>query len=65
MAHAYTPGLKVTKRMTHSVVRMLPIKGDVSVKVGDTVTFTVRESDSGYAVENLQKSTAQQSGGVQ
>lgn len=37
MAHAYTPGLKVTSRMTHQVVRMLPIKGEVSVKVDDTV----------------------------
>jgi Cu(I)/Ag(I) efflux system membrane fusion protein len=35
------------------------------LKVGDTVTFTVRESDSGYAVENLRKSTTQQSGGAQ
>jgi hypothetical protein len=38
MAHAYTPGLKVTNRMSHSIVRMLPIKGDVMVQVGDTVT---------------------------
>jgi hypothetical protein len=37
MAHAYTPGLKVTSRMTHQVVRMLPIKGIVNVAVGDTV----------------------------
>ncbi len=37
MAHAYTPGLKVTNRMSHSIVRMLPIKGDVMVKVGDNV----------------------------
>ena len=37
MAHAYTPGLKVTSRMTYQVVRMLPIKGEVNVKVGDTV----------------------------
>jgi len=37
MAHAYTPGLKVTRRMTHQVVRMLPIKGEVNVEVGDTV----------------------------
>ena len=37
MAHAYTPGLKVTNRMKHSAVRMLPIKGDVMVKVGDSV----------------------------
>ena len=38
MAHAYTPGLKVTSKMTQRVVRMLPIKGEVFVKVGDTVT---------------------------
>ena len=38
MAHAYTPGLKVTNRMSHSVVRMLPIKGEVMVQVGDNVT---------------------------
>jgi len=37
MAHAYTPGLKVTNRMPHSVIRMLPIKGEVMVNVGDTV----------------------------
>ena len=37
MAHAYTPGLKVTNRMPHSAVRMLPIKGEVMVSVGDTV----------------------------
>ena len=37
MAHAYTPGLKVTNRMPHSIVRMLPIKGEVMVKVGDKV----------------------------
>ena len=37
MAHAYTPGLKVTNRISHTVVRMLPIKGDVMVQVGDNV----------------------------
>jgi hypothetical protein len=37
MAHAYTPGLKVTSRMPLTVVRMLPIKGEVMVQVGDTV----------------------------
>ena len=37
MAHAYTPGLKVTSRMPHTVVRMLPIKGKVMVQVGDKV----------------------------
>ena len=35
MANAYTPGLKVTSRMAHTIVRMLPIKGDVMVQVGD------------------------------
>ena len=38
MAQAYTPGLKVTDRLTHRVRRVLPIQGDVLVKVGDTVT---------------------------
>jgi hypothetical protein len=38
MAHAYTPGLKVTNRMPYTVVRMLPIKGDVMVEVGDIVS---------------------------
>ena len=38
MAHAYTPGLKVTNRMPYTVVRMLPIIGDVMVEVGDIVS---------------------------
>lgn len=33
--------------------------------VGDTVIFTVRESDTGYTVADVQQSTAQQSGGAQ
>ena len=37
MAQAYTPGLKVTNRMTHRVRRVLPIKGDVLVNLGDVV----------------------------
>ncbi len=37
MAHAYTPGLKVTSHMTYSVKRILPIKGDVLVSKGDQV----------------------------
>ncbi|UCD76612.1 MAG: hypothetical protein JSV91_06740 [Phycisphaerales bacterium] len=37
MGQAYTPGLKVTNRLTHRCRRMLPIKGDVLVKVGDQV----------------------------
>lgn len=37
MAHAYTPGLKVTERMTISKRRILPLKGEVIVKVGDEV----------------------------
>jgi hypothetical protein len=38
MAHAYTPGLKVTDRMTVSKRRILPLKGEVVVEVGDMVT---------------------------
>lgn len=38
MAHAYTPGLKVTEHLLIEKRRILPLKGDVIVKVGDTVT---------------------------
>lgn len=38
MAHAYTPGLKVTARTRYRVRRQLPISGDVLVKVGQRVT---------------------------
>ncbi len=37
MAHAYTPGLRVARRAHLSRERTLPLKGDVLVKVGDTV----------------------------
>lgn len=37
MAVAYTPGLKVTNRITHRTRRILPIAGDVRSKVGDHV----------------------------
>jgi hypothetical protein len=37
MAHAYTPGLKVTERELVKKRRILPLKGDVVVKVGDQV----------------------------
>jgi hypothetical protein len=37
MGQAYTPGLKVTRRLTHHCRRVLPIKGDVLVKKGDRV----------------------------
>jgi hypothetical protein len=37
MAHAYTPGLKVTEWMTISKRRILPLKGEVVVEVGDEV----------------------------
>ena len=37
MAHAYTPGLKVAGRARHRVRRMLPLAGDVLVKVGQRV----------------------------
>jgi transcription antitermination factor NusG len=38
MAHAYTPGLKVTDLMTILKKRILPLKGQVVVKKGDKVT---------------------------
>jgi len=38
MAHAYTPGLKVTRRVRHRARRVLPISGDVRVKQGDVVS---------------------------
>lgn len=37
MAKAYTPGLKVTPRTTFQVRRLLPVTGEVTVKVGDRV----------------------------
>ncbi len=37
MGHAYTPGLKVTERVLVRKNRILPLKGDVIVKVGDRV----------------------------
>jgi hypothetical protein len=37
MGHAYTPGLKVTERLLVKKSRILPLKGDVIVKVGDKV----------------------------
>jgi biotin carboxyl carrier protein len=37
MAHAYTPGLKVTPRTRYRARRILPIAGDVLVKAGDRV----------------------------
>ncbi len=38
MAHAYTPGLKVADLTVFRKDRRLPIKGEVLVKVGDSVT---------------------------
>lgn len=38
MAKAYTPGLKVAARIKHRARRLLPIRGDVLVKVGDRVS---------------------------
>ncbi len=37
MAHAYTPGLKVSEKLLVSKSRILPLKGDVLAKVGDLV----------------------------
>ncbi|UCG62402.1 MAG: hypothetical protein JSV52_03705 [Candidatus Zixiibacteriota bacterium] len=38
MAHAYTPGLKVTEKLLVRKHRILPLKGEVIVKVGDQVS---------------------------
>lgn len=37
MGHAYTPGLKVTDKVLLTKKRILPLKGEVLVKVGDKV----------------------------
>ncbi len=37
MAHAYTPGLRVTGHTVIDKVRRLPLKGEVAVKQGDSV----------------------------
>ncbi len=37
LAHAYTPGLKVTAGMTIRKVRRLPLQGEILVQVGDVV----------------------------
>jgi hypothetical protein len=37
MSHAYTPGLKVSRRMTLRCRRALPIRGEVLVNKGDSV----------------------------
>jgi hypothetical protein len=38
MAHTYTPGLKVSQKELVTKKRILPLKGDVLVKVGDMMT---------------------------
>lgn len=38
MAQAYSPGLKVTNRITHRARRVLPISGEVKPAVGERVT---------------------------
>lgn len=38
MAHTYTPGLKVSKRELITKRRILPLKGDVIVKIGDKLS---------------------------
>lgn len=38
MAKAYSPGLQIRQRVLHSSRRILPIPGDVLVKVGEQVT---------------------------
>jgi hypothetical protein len=41
MAHAYTPGLRVTRATVLQKERILPLKGDVVVKKGDILTSDV------------------------
>lgn len=41
MAHAYTPGLRVTRSTILRKERILPLKGDVIVKKGDILTSDV------------------------
>jgi hypothetical protein len=48
MGHAYTPGLLVTEKLLITKRRILPLKGDVLVKVGDQV-----EPDTVVARTNL------------
>jgi len=38
MAHAYTPGLKVSEKALIRKERRLPLKGDVTANIGDTVS---------------------------
>lgn len=40
MTAAYTPGLKVSRRMRHRARRMLPVPGEVLVRPGDRVDAT-------------------------
>lgn len=40
MTAAYTPGLKVSKRMRYRIRRTLPVPGEVLVRVGDRVQAT-------------------------
>lgn len=40
MTAAYTPGLKVSRRMRHRARRLLPVPGDVLVRIGDRVKAT-------------------------
>ena len=40
MTAAYTPGLKVSKRMRYRIRRSLPVPGEVLVKIGDRVQAT-------------------------
>ena len=37
LGHAYTPGLKVTDQLVITKKRILPLKGEVLVKVGEAV----------------------------
>ena len=49
MATSYTPGLKVLKKTLFKTKRILPLKGNVHVKVGQNIT-----SDTIIASTNLE-----------
>ena len=43
MAHSYTPGLTVTERTTVRRRRLLPLPGEILVKVGEKVHADLAE----------------------
>ena len=50
MAHAYTPGLKVTDRLRHRMRRVLPIAGDLIPSHPNLEIFAISESTDGQLI---------------